>query len=240
MPNELVPKPGTLSGAKKIKVTGLHARVMENGAKAAMAQESAETMPNRLALLLDCSGSMASPDGSAEPKIELLRQAVLAFIRDTDFGNTSEDIMEFPPAYSANDGWLSPLTCDANVLTMTANALAAGGDTPMGRVMEEAMTSLSLTRAVIISDGNATDSVESPTAKYKESGIPVDCIHIGSSRDGEALLKRIAEATGGVYMKLVDVAKLSHALKYLQPHYRAMLMSPEAKEITGADEVKIK
>ena len=68
----------------------------------------------------------------------------------------------------------------------------------------------------------------------------MDCIHIGSSSAGETLLKRIAEATGGAYMKLVDAQKLSHALKYLQPHYRAMLMSPEAKELTGADEIEVK
>src|SRR5437016_2317808 len=134
MPNDLVPKPGSISGARKIKVTGLHARVIENGAKTAAAQEAAETMPNRLALLLDCSGSMASPDGATEPKIELLRQAVLAFIRDTDFGNTSEAILEFPRGHIGVEidyiigSKCNPLTCDANALAMITNGFVANGD----------------------------------------------------------------------------------------------------------------
>jgi Mg-chelatase subunit ChlD len=110
---------------------------------------------------------------------------------------------------------------------------------------------MSMTRGVVVSDGVATDwteididqALESTKGKilqiYKEQGIPLDCVHISSSQEGEDLLRRIASETGGIFLKFSDVNAFSKAFGYLTPGYRAMLTSGsvDAKQI-GAKEIK--
>jgi hypothetical protein len=118
-----------------------------------------------------------------------------------------------------------------------------------------------MTRGVIVSDGGATDWCDAshndmisgsfglpPNSStittsilqlYKEQSIPLDCVHISSGTDGEALLRRIAAETGGIFIKFSDVSAFARAFGYLAPGYRAMLTSGSvsAREL-GAKEIK--
>jgi Mg-chelatase subunit ChlD len=94
-----------------------------------------------------------------------------------------------------------------------------------------------MTRGVIVSDGAATDwrdyfsneeddikgNVDEILLKYKEAGIPIDCVHISLGTSGEELLRRIAATTGGIFIKFTDVSAFAQAFGYLAPGFRAML-----------------
>ena len=132
------------------------------------------------------------------------------------------------------------------------HTIDAGGGTPMRACVEWCIEGISMTRGVIVSDGAPTDWRESyydeeddipkqdtTLVKYIEQKIPIDCVHIGNTDSGEAFLKKIAEATGGIFLKFSDTSAFSKAFGYLAPAFRAMLTSGQvdAKEL-GANEVK--
>lgn len=98
----------------------------------------------------------------------------------------------------------------------------------MHTAMEQALRQ-NPTRCVIVSDGHP----DSAPACYelaqqfasRNPKVACDCVHIGATQGGEEVMKRIAETTGGVYLKFEDVTKLVGGLKYLTPAFRAMLTS---------------
>ncbi len=227
--HEKVAKVGRLSLPK------LHARIM-----APKVDVQADSMPNRLALLLDCSGSMDNPAGQGaarKPKIQHLRDAVAGFLTCVDFSNTSVALESIP----LHDQFRVPLSRMVGLLQAGAASLDTVGSTPMGETMDYVLRSYPVTRAILVSDGEPTDgSASLDCAKhYAESETPVDCVHIGESSQGEEHLKRIAEMTGGVYIKFTDVGAFGKAFKYLTPGFRGMLTSGQvtASDI-GATEVK--
>lgn len=223
--------------------------------------QSALTCINRIALMLDISGSMGSCANIGDPvqKIIHLQRAFAKFIESVDYSNTACAVRTFPfnggqvvePDWQSNPNGhgcstylsTSPLTLSACLLSLTA-----GGGTPMNEAMKYVLGNLSVTRGVLISDGEATDNHEGAcieTAKlYREAGIPIDCMHIGGETSGELLLKQIAEITSGIYMKFTDVHAFSEALKYLTPKFRAMLTSGDSRQLAenaaklGASEIK--
>jgi hypothetical protein len=74
---------------------------------------------------------------------------------------------------------------------------------------------------------------------FKEAGVPIDCVHIGSSTGGESTLKEIAERTGGVFMKFTDVGNFAKNFKYLTPGYYGQLTSGAISAAAlGATEIK--
>jgi hypothetical protein len=111
-----------------------------------------------------------------------------------------------------------------------------------------------MTRGLIISDGAANDWYNTYTydqerrntnpyyndtvQKYIDAQIPVDCVHIGDSDSGEALLKYVATTTGGLFIKFKSTGNFAQAFKYLAPTYRAMLGDGKVLLTFGADEVR--
>ena len=194
--------------------TGFRQRIEE--AKARPATE----YPNRLALMLDRSGSM-----SGEP-LKLLKEAVANFVQRCNFADTAIALRTFPAGVALD------LTNVGLIIESSAQAITAGGGTPMRECLQNCYD-LPITRGIIVSDGCATDwrefddeygdAVKNVLKPYIDKKIPIDCVHIGDSSSGEALLQRIAELTGGLYIKFTDVSAFSSAFAYLTPGYRAML-----------------
>jgi Mg-chelatase subunit ChlD len=211
-------------GGSGLKLPGLHARLRNPKTDLGVADPLKCT--NRLALMLDVSGSM---DGS---KIESLRQAVTGFVSACDFSDTSLAYEPFGDDYPSTNR-LS-LTSVQPMLMTTAMMLQSCGSTPMARAMDYVINTYSITRAVLVSDGepDSTQACYDSAAQFREAGIMIDCVHIGNSTSGEACLRRIAEITGGQYIKFTDVTSFSKSFKYLTPKFYAMLTSGG---VTAAD-----
>lgn len=231
-PASTTPRAGALTQRNRVSVPGLHARLTNPAL-----QKSADpnTMPNRIALMLDTSGSMSGD------KIQHLRDAVTSFINSCSFADTSVAIQTFG-GDDSNTGRV-PLTAQSPLLLMTVMGLEACGSTPMHTAMDFVLNSYSITRGVIVSDGqpDSEGSVYEAAALFKEAGLPVDCVHIGQGASGEACLRKVAELTGGQYIKFTDVAAFSKSFKYLTPAFYAMLTSGAiTAEDLGAKELKNK
>jgi Mg-chelatase subunit ChlD len=244
--SDIIKKPDAPSvslkgGVLRSKQTSFQERTNASKARSA----DASTLPNRLALMLDCSSSMT---GS---KIDLLKQAVENFVNRCAMQDTALALETFPAVVDLalnNVGWM---------IIQTAQSLRAAGNTPMHACAERCLDKIPMTRGIIVSDGEATDwhqyhyddwdeeeGKPKPTQddlliKYKAAGIPIDCVHIGDSTSGEDLLRHIAKETGGVYLKFTDVSAFANAFGYLTPSYRAMLTSGSVSAASlGAKEIQ--
>jgi Mg-chelatase subunit ChlD len=201
-------------------------------------EEVASQVLNRVALMLDCSGSMSGY------KNQNLHTAVSEYIKSCNFTDTSIAIRTFG---KDNGEIRGPLSRDMVVLEAVANTLPADGGTPLLACFADTLESISLTRGVIISDGQAGDwrtsysstSYNNATLEaYVEAGIPVDCVHIGNETGGEDLLRHIAERTGGIFVKFKDSGNFAKAFKYLSPANRALLGDGSILRQLGASEVR--
>lgn len=198
-----------------ITLPGLHNRL--RNPKAVIATDPL-TRPNRLALMVDISGSMWGD------KIESLKTAVTGFINACDFSNTALALEPFGDKAATNR---VSLTTQQLMLMTTVQMLEATGGTPMAEAMDYSINTYSITRGVIVSDGrpDSENSVYNLANNYKSAEIPIDTVHIGDSTEGEEVLKRIAEITHGQYLKFTDIQAFSKSFKYLTPGYYAMLTS---------------
>ena len=212
-----------------LKLPALHARLRQN----ITSQTDPNTCRDRIALMLDVSGSMAGP------KIVALRDAACGFVQACDMTTTSVAIEPFgegsPPPHRL------PLTCVQPMLVTTSMSLVDGGSTPMAQAMDYVINAYGVTRAVIVSDGEPDNAQAcyDTAAQYRDAKLMIDCVHIGDSTSGEACLRRIAEITGGQYIKFTDVAQFSKSFKYLTPAFYGILTSGglSASDI-GAKELK--
>lgn len=215
--------PSAIAPNKKVSLPGLHARLRDPKVQA---ETDPNVKPNRLALLLDVSGSMS---GS---KIQSLRDACSTFVTSCSFRDTALALEPFgegnpPPNRLA-------LTCFQPILLTTVMSLHASGSTPMADAMDYVLNTYSLTRCVLVSDGQPDSEANaySVAESYREAGIMCDCVHIGDSPSGEECLKRIAELTGGQFIKFTDINAFARSFKYLTPAYYAQLT---AGAVTAAD-----
>jgi len=208
----------------------LHAR-LRNPIAAPL--DDPNTKANRIALLLDVSGSMAGA------KIQALRDACQSFVTSCTWGDTALALEPFgegnpPPNRVA-------LTCFGPLLMTTIPMLNASGGTPMDDALTYALGSYSLTRCVLVSDGqpDSEQAAYNVAESYREAGLPCDCVHIGYSVAGEECLRRIAEMTGGQYIKFTDITSFAKSFKYLTPAYYAQLTSGSVSAAQlGAREIK--
>lgn len=231
--NSLISQPKTpadLTRKHSIGITGLHARLRNPLQQAA---NDPNTKANRIALLLDVSGSMGGD------KIVSLRDACQSFVAACNFADTSLAIEPFgegnPPPNRLT------LTCFGPLAMTTVAMLQAAGGTPMAGAMDFVLNSYSLTRCVLVSDGepDSDSAAYDIAAQYREAGLPCDCVHIGASTGGEQCLRRIAEVTGGQYIKFTDINSFAKSFKYLTPAYYAMLCSGNVSAAAlGAKEIK--
>ena len=220
-----IAKKSTLSVA-----TGLHARLRN---PQVIATADPNTRANRIALLLDVSGSMSGH------KEESLRNAVASFVNSCSFADTSVALEPF------GEGWPPPnrlpLTTFGPMLLTTAMMLRASGGTPMAEAMDYVLNSYSLTRCVLVSDGqpDSEERAYDVARQYQTASLPCDCVHIGDSSSGEQCLRKIAEMTGGQFIKFTDINSFAKSFKYLTPAYYAQLTSGNVSAAQlGAKEIK--
>lgn len=237
-----------LTSFSKGKLKSTSTPFQQRAKQAQREAENADTLPNRLCLMLDGSSSMnesADYSKGLPSKIHLLHEAIDNFVSRCNFSDTAIAIETFPPDVTL------PLTNIGIHIISTAQSLRASGNTPMHNCVERCLPKLPLTRGILVSDGDATDwggyysenkeaDADAILLKYKEAGIPIDCVHIGESSGGEELLRRIAKLTGGIYCKFTDVGSFATAFAYLTPGFRAMLTSGRVSaESLGADEIRL-
>jgi Mg-chelatase subunit ChlD len=234
--NDKLVKPDEQSGISlsKGKLTSRGSPFQQRVNEAKRSEVDPSTMPNRICLMLDKSSSMSTTETKGARRIDLLKDALCNFVGRCDFKNTAIAIETFP------EGFELPLSSNLSVLQTAGFGIEASGNTPMRACVERSLSKIPMTRGVIVSDGEATDWYSRPwhdddetseTAvkadellkKYKEAGIPIDCVHIASDSGGEALLRRIAEVTGGIYLKFTDVSAFANSFGYLTPGFRATL-----------------
>ena len=192
-----------------------------------------ESLANRIVLALDCSASMRGQS------IEILREAADSFIEESILdGQTAIGIQSFP------EGTLTPLSNELFQLRMQVFGLQASGGTPMRRCLVTLPEKFSCTRVVLMSDGEPTDwsdwntDLDEVLKPFLEFEIPIDTIHASRGDSGETILRLIAEATGGIFIKFQDIKNLRTGLKYLSPQKRLMLTAGKVT-IQGATEVKL-
>jgi Mg-chelatase subunit ChlD len=221
--------PDNLQKKNKIGLTGFAARAKLHEKTAV--EDGVIMADNRIVLLLDNSGSMSETGGS-KSKLELLKDAVQGFVNACDFSTTA--VAMYPIPVEKNE---VKLTNQGALIILASLGLDASGGTPMGHSMAQALEHEPMTRAVLISDGQATDDPFPAAHNYKKADIPIDCIHIGSGA-GEETLVKIAEITGGKFLKFSNVNAFATALKYLSPKYRALLADPSVAKAIGADRIR--
>lgn len=197
------------------------------------------TVPNRIGMVFDDSGSMSGKS------ITDAHSAVKNFTVSCNFNDTSIAI------YPLNRD-PKPLTIDYDLLNMFVQGIQATGGTPLYAKLLDMFEKESITRAVIFSDGDPTDSRllgnseywdSKPSTfacdiidKYKAKEIPIDTIYIGKVNDDETKpsgyreIEEIAKRTGGIFIHFKDSNSLASNLKYLVPRYRALLANAELKE----------
>jgi len=230
MPDDkLAPKPQPVKITGKPNTSALHAR-MNQAAEVQKAQAQADPLvvPNRIAIIADGSGSMGGY------KNRCLRDALQGFFNMCNFTDTSCSVHTFGMNPEINHN----LSRDKNMLVMTAMVIQAAGGTPMHKPMRLVLEGVALTRAIIISDGDADNDrfALDQAARYAEQEIPIDTVHIGDSSGGEDLLKQIAKLTGGIYIKFDNVGNFATAFSYLTPAKRGELAQGIAG-LLGAKEI---
>ena len=153
---------------------GLHSRLTENEMKKTVCPIlSPNEMPNRIMLLIDFSGSMGGE------KIRNTELAAQDFVTKMDNTTTSMGLLSFPTQYLN-----VPLSTDKTMLWFMCSGFKTPGDTTLREALVKAKES-SLTRGIIISDGEPTDlsidQVRDYLGWYMEKKIPLDTVHIGDS-----------------------------------------------------------
>lgn len=183
-----------------------------------------EEMADRIGIVFDDSSSMYGQ------KIEDAKVGVEEFLKCCRPGATA--VAVYPFAKNKKINLCSDLLA---VAIKVKSEFSADESTPLYTTSMRMLESEKLTRAIIFSDGFPTDGnkygTESPGEQAlinlaKEKKIPIDTVYIGSKTNTGPieLMRRIAEATGGVFL-IFDPGKtyFRNSFKYLAPAYRALL-----------------
>ena len=233
--------PPSYGGLKKIlakpQLTGLQARLANAKKAQADASGEADQRLNRLALMLDCSGSMSGE------RITSLKAAVEGFLQSLSLGPGGDCSIacECFPHDETTEAACCPLTTDYSRALLSAWALDTTGCTPMAAAMEKVITKYPVTRGILMSDGqpDSEQACYAVAEQYREAVVPIDTVHISSSPYGEEVLQKIAEMTGGLFIKFTDLDSFTKSFKYLSPALRPLMLSGQvgAAEL-GATELR--
>lgn len=202
---------------------------------------------SRIFIFPDASGSMdgaavesersyARSKGTFETKLDLLKKAVDSYLQNCNCAINLVGVASFP------EGAFASPSSDYTTLRQLVNTLTPDGSTPMADAMGYCFESEQFSHGVLISDGCPDNGPEvlSLAEQYKMKKITIDAVHIGNDRSGESLMKRVAEITGGAYIKFTDVSSFAKAFQFLAPAKRGFLQAhnnPVA--LLGAAEVKL-
>ena len=189
-------------------------------------------------LIMDTSGSMGETvDGQV--KLEMAKASILEFISTTSPSRLVA--LRTYPAVGGNDcnsGVLQfPLSPRTHEMEATVVGLLAEGDTPTAEALSAALedireAGLSKAEIVLVSDGESTCAPPCDVAsEIKAAGIEVTVRTAGFrlSREGDAELRCIAEATQGTHVEIDDGAELREFYeRNAQPSLEVELDLPES------------
>jgi Mg-chelatase subunit ChlD len=211
----------------KIKAVGLQAKKQALANKQQMDGSATSNIlvdpskaTHKIGIVFDDSGSMG---GS---KITDAHAGCEEFLRSCNPTNTAVSVYPMNP----EDGHAKiSLTSKMYDVATAVKTYHATGSTPMFETLTDMLDNESLTRGILFSDGspNHTNTKEATITKAIEKKIPIDTVFIGYATDtyAIAIMKEIAERTGGIFMIFEPgKANFKTAFKYLSPGYRAMLM----------------
>lgn len=229
--NKIVPinkdaKPAEQKPVFRPKLVGLAAR---KAAVAAQAKTEGkvfehdgppEKAVNRIGIVFDDSGSMSGN------KISDAHAGTEEFIRCCDPRNTAVSV--YPMNMDTHAA--IALTTKLYSIAQSIKQFGAVGSTPLFETTEKMLKAEQINRGIIFSDGSPNGDDEYDKDKVigiaVEKKIPIDTVFIGSKSDTHAvaLMKEIAERTGGIFIILEPgKANFRTAFKYLSPGFRAML-----------------
>lgn len=225
MSNELMKKPVRVGGPVGLAAKKKAASVAIEQAidPRTIVTTPAAEMPERIGIVMDDSGSM---HGS---KITDAHEGIEEFLRCCKPTTTAVAIypMNQPPMR---------LNTELPNTAIVVKKIWATGSTPLLPTLENMIDTESLTRAIVFSDGSPDTEAgfEKVVAKCKEKSIPVDTVFISgsyASEYAEQFMRKLAEATGGIFMKFeAGKGTFKGAFKYLAPVNRALLMDKSFKE----------
>ena len=174
-------------------------------------------MPDRIGIVMDDSGSMSGQ------KITDAHAGIDEFLRCCKPTTTAVCI------YPMNEEPIRLNTTLPQTAIMIQKIKATGG-TPLLETLDAMIAENSITRAIVFSDGspNSEFAFDSVVAECVKKEIPVDTVYIAGSWGhelAESFMKRLAEATGGIFMKFeAGKGTFRGSFKYLAPGTRMLLM----------------
>ena len=198
-------------------------------ASATVTPSSDESVPGKLLLMLDASGSMKAKDPSGLTKIEAAKKAltgVVGALPDTAqvglrvYGATVDGKGKPTPAACADTQLIHPIaTLDKPKLTSTIAAIKALGETPIAHSLTQALTDLGTQgkrNIVLVSDGEES-CVPDPCPVIKKlttAGVDlqIDTVGFGVNAKARTQLQCIADAGKGTYYDAKDSDALAASL----------------------------
>jgi Mg-chelatase subunit ChlD len=176
----------------------------------------------RLMLIQDCSGSMTCALRDKTSRIDAAKTAIEHFITKCDSRISALGLIAFETSATLR----APMTTSYLTLSLATWSLQPDGTTYMGKALTLARETESLTRAILISDGEPVDPncVETEVLQFIERKIPIDTIFVGDAEGaGAALMRSIAERTGGFFTAVNDSKAYAEALTRLEFRNRLQL-----------------
>lgn len=203
--------------------------------------------PNRIMLAVDDSGSMSTSmdirSENPQSRMEVARDAVKEFVKACSPLDTAVGFK----AISTN--LEQEMTTNFTEIISKSRAFVASGGTPLFQILRGILKrEIKPTRVVAISDGEPGDGTVPGTDSYNnlapevlkayvEAKVPIDAVFIGTEGEERAIaiMRYIADSTGGLFIHFKDAPSFKTNLKYLTPAYRAMLTSGQVsvKNIEG-------
>jgi len=179
-----------------------------------------------IVIVVDTSSSMTTPDLDGKPRIEVVKKVVHDFL-----GGLKNDRVGIV-IFSAESMVLSPLTLDYAAAQRLMEPVAAGRPLRDGTAIGTGLaTGLNVVRestargkvAILLTDGqNNSGDVQPTDAAQIAKLIGVRLYTIGAvaarsrAEVDEALMKRMAESTGGLYFRASDETALRDVYREIQ------------------------
>ena len=179
-----------------------------------------------IVIVVDTSSSMTTPDLDGQPRIEVVKKVVHDFL-----GGLKNDRVGIV-IFSAESMVLSPLTLDYAAAQRLMEPVAAGRPLRDGTAIGTGLaTGLNVVResaargkvAILLTDGqNNSGDVQPTDAAQIAKLIGVRLYTIGAvaarsrAEVDEALMKRMAESTGGLYFRASDETALRDVYREIQ------------------------
>lgn len=191
-----------------------------------------------LVLVIDASGSMVGW------KIEAVKSAAIALVDGLD---PRIDVGFI--AFEAKIKEAAPPTDDREIVKAAISRVQAGGGTMFSYPLTTALTWLSVYRElglpaaiILLSDGIPADRSLIPPLVERASGmgITIHTIYTGDTEMGASLLRDIAEATGGLSIKVGSEDKLLEAFETIGERVNSSLIAGVTAEAVLRGEVTVR